>query len=138
MKTFGLESRKMTGGSVSRKKALSDTQNSISPSSSMIYQNNFYQSNCNNYRDNQMNLQDLNNSYSTSMVNHSHIGQRKFKNREPKGIRMKITRLNTSAQSNANSKSNSRLVGKRKLLHNIKVKNKNDLQSIMTIKNPQL
>jgi hypothetical protein len=45
MKTFGLESRKMTGGSVSRKKVLSDSQNSISPSSSMIYQNNFYQSN---------------------------------------------------------------------------------------------
>lgn len=139
-KTFGLESKKVTGTKKSNIKVLGDSKNSLSPSASLIYQNNFYQSNYNNYRENVMNLHDSNNSNSSSMRDYSHMKRSKLKSRDPKSIKMKVSRLNTSSQPKFNSKSNTRIVGRRKLLHNIKIKNKNknDLQSIMTIKNPQL
>lgn len=137
-KTFGLESKKMTGTRKSNIKAFSDSKNSLSPSASSIYQNNFYQSNYNNYRDNVMNLHNSNNSNSSSMRDYSHMKRPKLKKRDPRSIKMKVTRLNASSHTKINSKSNTRIVGRRKLLHNIKIKhNKNDLQSIMTIKNPQ-
>lgn len=127
-------------GEQSMQKAHSESKASLSPSASMIYQNNFYKSSYSNYRQNQLNPKDSQNSYTSSQWISRGSKTRKVKSRETRGIKMKITKINVSSQPKIPStKPGSRVMGRRKNLHNIKIKkSKNDLQSIMTIKNQQM
>lgn len=137
-KSFVVESRKTSSSKKHKLFSHSNSKTSLSPSASLIYQNNFYQSNYNNFRREMLAPKDNHNSYSSSIrANHS-SKRKKPKQADTKGIRMQITKLNASA-SKTISKSNTRIPGKRKLMHNIKIKRpKNDLGAIMTIKNTQM
>lgn len=139
-KTFILENPVKDQVEQSLHKVHSESKTSLSPSASMIYQNNFYKSSYNNYRQNQLNPKDSHNSYTSSQRVGKTGKSRKVKSRETRGIQMKITKINVSSQPKiASSKPGSRVMGRRKNLHNIKIKKtKNDLQSIMTIKNQQM
>jgi hypothetical protein len=136
-KTFMLEKRKLTQEKKLRfNKAYSDSKTSLSPSASMIYKNTFYKSNYANLRHG--NSREFINSYSSNWRNEE-IKRRKLRSREGRNIRMKISKINVSSQPKIANKLGARIVGKRKELHNIKIKKtKNDLHSIMTIKNSQI
>lgn len=137
--TFVHDKQKKSNETGSQKKVFGELKTSLSPSASMIYQNSFYKSNYSNFRQNQLINGDFHNSYSSNWRGGLHIKKRKIKSREQHGIEMKESKLNVSSQPRIPIQIGARIVGRRKELHNIKVKKtKNNLQSIMTIKNHQM
>ena len=96
------DQRRFTAHQNSFKHRIYDSKASLSPSASMIYQNNFYKSNYNEKARRDNSGLNESNCYSQSNsrlnISSSSSKKRKIKSRDAKGIRMRITKLNMSSQ----------------------------------------
>ena len=91
-KSFGFNVRRASDNRKSGGKTWVDSKNTISPSASLIYKNNFYQSTHINRRESRIQNEN-NNSYSSYMINQQNK-KRKIRSREQKGgLQIKITKL---------------------------------------------